>query len=250
MSADLVCKLVVWTLDGKRHRGSGYPITPNRIITAAHVVADAAPSENPETDSDVRQIELFFGAHTERLDAPVYIEWNGADVGVDAAVLRCQLPPEYQPTHRLQTASVDKPTTEWVAQGYTDIGQETRADGIDVYRGWLARLRIDTPTVTLNAENGPMATEEWAGGSGSMVFDAETGQTALAVVTDYQGGKKLDQLVAVPILLAPIGKDEGRVLQRYSVQVVSAAGGPPRPCYSRYHVKVRRLGPRPSPLGC
>jgi len=43
MKPELICEIIVHTQAGKSRRGSGYPITPNRILTAAHVVKDAKP---------------------------------------------------------------------------------------------------------------------------------------------------------------------------------------------------------------
>ena len=212
MEPNLVCKIEVETSGGKRRRGSGYPIRPNRIITAAHVIADAAPAEDGAAEGDARRITLFFGVKAEKLDSPVFIEWCGKDRGVDVAVLRCSLLPELQPAHRLLTHALKKPIA-WFAHGYTDFGKQKRPDGRDGYYGQLIALPDDLPTVALDTINGPIVTKEWKGGSGSVVFDSGTGQMALAVVTEYQDGKKLDQLVAVPIcylLNSPTTKDEFR----------------------------------------
>jgi hypothetical protein len=195
---DLVCKLVVQTVSGKKYRGSGYPITPNRIITAAHVVADAAPVADPDPKGDARQIILSFGPEGQTIDTPVYIEWCGVDDDVDVAVLRCQLPSELQPTHRLLTKPPDTPV-KWFARGYTDFGKQNWPGGKDDYHGELTKFGDSESTVPLDCEQGLITSVQWQGGSGSVAFDSATAQTALAVITDFQGGKKLDQLVGVPI---------------------------------------------------
>jgi hypothetical protein len=209
---NLVCKIEVETSGGKRRRGSGYPIGPNRIITAAHVIAEAAPAEDGAAEGDARRITLFFGVLAEKLNSSVFIEWCGKDCGVDVAVLRCRLPPALQPAHRLLTHALKKPS-EWFAHGYTDFGKHKHPYGRDGYDGKLNAFSDDQPTVVLNTSNGPIVPQAWKGGSGSVVFDSDTGQVALAVVTEYQDGKKLDQLVAVPIcylLNAPTTKDRFR----------------------------------------
>jgi hypothetical protein len=118
----LVCKIVVRTTNGKRYRGSGYPITPDRIITAAHVVADAAYKEDAALKGAARDITLAFGVEEQTLGTPVYLEWCGIDVGVDVAVLRCQLPAVLQPAHQLLTTPPKTPI-KWEAQGYTEFSK-------------------------------------------------------------------------------------------------------------------------------
>lgn len=197
MQPDLVCKITVQTPNGT-WRGSGYPITPNRIITAAHVVADAAYTGAPEAAEAPRDITLTFGSQGSPVDGPVSVVWCGIEAGVDVAVLRCQLPIELQPSHALLTAPPPTPIA-WHAQGYTDFGKTKRPGGKDAYDGTLAQFSETDATVPLGCTDGLVTTKQWAGGSGSVAFDGLTPQTALAVITKYQSGKKRDQLVAVPL---------------------------------------------------
>lgn len=198
MQPDLVCKITVQTPDGKQWRGSGYPITPNRIITAAHVVADAAYQEEPAVPGAARQIPLTFGSQETRIDGPIAVVWCGAEVGVDVAVLSCQLPLALQPAHALLTTPPSTPIA-WHAQGYTDFGSTKRPGGKDAYEGTLPQFSATEATVALGCPDGPVTSKKWAGGSGSVAFDRDTSQTALAVITTYQSGKKRDQLMAVPL---------------------------------------------------
>ena len=102
MKPDLVCKIVVRTANGERYRGSGYPITPNRIITAAHVVADAAYREDATLKGAARDITLTFGVKNKPWTLlSLSMVWHRC--GVDVAVLRCQLPAALQPAHELLT---------------------------------------------------------------------------------------------------------------------------------------------------
>lgn len=96
MDPGLVCKIVTTTANGQSPRGTGYPITPNRIITAAHVVDDAVPVAGDDPDADVRQIRISFGVREKQVEGPVAIEWSGTTIGVDVAVLRCGLKSEWQ----------------------------------------------------------------------------------------------------------------------------------------------------------
>ena len=193
MDPKLVCRIEVQTDSGKAYIGSGYPITPDRIITAAHVVVQAAVASD-----DARQITLFFGSREEKVDAPVYLEWCGEDYGVDVAVLKCELPPSFHLTHRLLTAPPSTPI-DWFAQGYTDFGEEKRPGGKDAYAGSLTVFDDDESRVALECRGGLLDFEQWGGASGSLAFDAKTARTALAVITWYQSGKIDDQLVAVPL---------------------------------------------------
>ncbi len=198
MESKLVCKIDVETSDGRKLRGTGYPITPDRMITAAHVVTDAKRAKEGSADGDPRCITLSCGLPAQKLTTPVWLEWSGREQGVDVAVLRCELPPDLLPIHHLATQSLDK-LTKWRAQGYTDFGKRRRPDHKDDYYGTLGTLAIESPTVVLNVDNGLTQAQQWRGGSGSVAFEADMPQRALAVITACQDGKKLDQLVAVPL---------------------------------------------------
>jgi hypothetical protein len=196
MNPRLVCKVVVRKANGQACIGSGYPITPNRIITASHVVVDAALIIDDAAGGEAREITLLFGVDQEDANAPVYIEWN--DPNLDIAVLRCQLLPHLQPAHDLLKRPPDTPI-EWFAQGYTDFGKKRRPGGKDGYYGTLNKFADNEATVALGCPDGPISSQDWAGGSGSVVFDSQTAKTALAVVIEYEQGRKLDSLIAVPI---------------------------------------------------
>jgi len=193
---DLVCKIVVRTASGEQYRGSGYPITPNRIITAAHVVADAGDKEEAALEGTARDITLAFGTQAKPLDTPVFIEW--CDTEVDIAVLRCQLPAALQPAHQLLTTPPQTPV-KWEAQGYTEFGKAKRQGGQDKYNGTLLTFSAKEATVPLGCDQGLITSAQWEGGSGSVAFDQEPARTALAVITKYQSGKTHDLLIAIPL---------------------------------------------------
>ena len=188
----LVCKIKVQKHSGP-YIGSGYPITRNRVITAAHVITDAMPTTDQAYD-----ITLSFGTRAKTVAGPVYIEWDGKDKGVDVAVLRCELPDDLQPAHLLLSIPPGTPIS-WFAKGYTESGERTLGDVPDDYRGTLSKFSNEDSFVALESTSGPIKSEQWEGGSGSVAFDSETAKTALAVITDYQDGKKRDRLIAVPI---------------------------------------------------
>lgn len=214
MKPELVCKIEARTEEGEESWGSGYPITPNRIITAAHVVVDAARIEDETLEGDAHDIRLSFGPKGKTVETPVYLAW--LDEGVDVAVLRCELPDEFRPTHRLLT----KPRankTDWEAKGFTVYGSKNRPNGMDDFHGRFASFAEDSQTLALEAANAPLEPEQWKGGSGSVVFEEKT-QTALAVITEYAGGKKLDDLIGVPIcylLNSEATKDDFRQAIRF-----------------------------------
>lgn len=217
MNPKLVCRIEVRTASGDEYIGSGYPIMPDRIITAAHVVTHAASNENYATEGNARQITLFFGSREEKIDTPVFLEWCGQGCGVDVAVLKCELPESLHPTHRLLIAPPKTPIG-WFAQGYTDFGDEKRPGGKDAYEGRLTVLSDDESTVPLECWGGLLDSKQWASGSGSLAFDSKTARTALAVITRYQSGKMDDQLVAVPmcyLLNASVTRDTFRAAIRF-----------------------------------
>ena len=195
---ELVCKIVATTVDGD-YRGTGYPITPNRIITAAHVVDAAVKVEDNASERDARQIKILFGGNETEVEGLVSIEWSGASSGVDVAVLRCELEAAWQPGHELLTEP-PKAFIEWYARGYTEYGESGRVGGKDAYYGRLMPFAEEEPVVALGCHEGLVSSQQWAGGSGSVAFlNSPTVHQALAVITDYQGGEKQDQLIAVPL---------------------------------------------------
>lgn len=198
MDFDLVCEIQIETAESRKFFGTGYPIAPNRIITANHVVADAKSDESHASEGDARAITLTFVAKGITVSGPVYIEWSGAKAGVDVAVLRCELPAAVQPAHKLQT---EPPGTEveWLAQGYTDYGKERRQDGKDDWRGRVTAFTDHNSSVALECSSGPSDPEKWNGGSGSLAFDLRT-RAAVAVITKHEReGKTRDHLIAVPL---------------------------------------------------
>ena len=215
MKPELVCKIEVRTEEGEESWGSGYPITPNRIITAAHVVADAARVGETTLEGDVRDIKLTFGPTGKTVERPVYLEW--CDEKVDVAVLRCKLPDEFRPIHQLLTEPRTH-KTDWEAKGFTVYGDKNRPNKLDDLHGRLASFAEADSSVALEAGNAPLKSKQWKGGSGSVAFDEKT-QTALAVITDYAGGKKLDELIGVPLcylLNSELTKDSFRSAIQYA----------------------------------
>jgi hypothetical protein len=238
MDPKLVCKVVVDAEDGHTYRGSGYPIAANRIITAAHVVAEAL------------NIRLFFGPQQDKIDTPVKIEWSGRDNGIDVAVLRCELPSQYHPYHRLLTTPPNTPM-KWFAHGFTKIAQGSRTGDIDDYHGELTKFADIQQVVALESQDGPIQAEQWQGGSGSVAFDSDTSQIALAVITRYQGGKKTRSFGGgADLLSAQFGLDSGRLSPRDSIQFVRAAGSLLPEGHSGRRLKVDCARIRKSPRDC
>src|SRR5262245_40319988 len=143
---DLVCKIVVRMANGERYRGSGYPITPNCIITAAHVVADAAYKEVSALKDAARNITLTFGVAEKPLDTPVSIAW--CDTTVDVAVLHCPLPAALQPAHAHELLSTPPKTLmKWHAQGHTEFGKAKRPGGKEEYWGTQPTFSAEEATI-------------------------------------------------------------------------------------------------------
>jgi len=212
VNPDRVCKIVAQTASGERYRGSGYPITPNCIITAAHVVAEAAYKEDTALKGAARDLALSFGVEEKPLDIPVSIAW--CDTAMDVAVLHCRLPAALQPAHAHELLTTPPKTPmKWHAQGYTEFGKAKRPGGKEEYWGTQPAFSAKEATIALSCDVGLINPEQWAGGSGSVAFDTDTSRMALAVITAYQSGKTNDQLVAVPIcylLNSEATKDEFR----------------------------------------
>lgn len=205
MDPDLVCKILVTTPNGKKVRGSGYPITRDRIITAAHVV-DTGPKLVPvnvdDASSAQAKIELYFGPNSERVDCPCQVIWTGATAGIDVAILSCELPDRLQPTHLLPIKPLTTPT-DWFAHGYTEFRREkliARGDHqTHPFEGRFPSFSAAQYSVSLGCTDGLDRVENWKGGSGSCAFDSTSAQWMLAVITRFESGHQLDHFIAVPI---------------------------------------------------
>ena len=184
MDPKLVCRIIVTREDGEKRRVSGYPIARDRILTAAHDIVDANRAEAHASEGDARDIELFFRGENEPVKGPVFLQWNGQPAGVDVAVLRCQLPEDRQPTHRLPSQPPQS-LERWIAQGYTDFAKRKRDGEPDEYYGSIPTVSGTDAKIYLPCDVGPKEKGEWAGASGSVAFEKDS-QLPLAVITAFE----------------------------------------------------------------
>jgi hypothetical protein len=201
MDPKLVCKIEVRETSGQVKRGTGYIIAPDRVITAAHVVRDAADSPDA--------IQLYCGEGPKRslVGGACAVLWNGQlePTPVDVAVLECSLPPHLIPRDLVLLHGRLPQPVLWHASGFSTAAREWQQDAIHTYYGEMPVVAEHNGETSVDCTNGPRPTvdateaELWGGVSGSSIFEKAGSQRLLAVVTHFVGGKLLPSLLVVPL---------------------------------------------------
>lgn len=210
MDPNLVCKIVV-VKNGTSRRGTGYPIAPDKILTASHVVRGAD------------RIDLFFPGRSAAIPQAdsIAVIWDGKDKdGVDVAVLKCELPDRLWPNSLRMECSGLNETVTWEAHGYASKVKDRTND--DIYRfGGLQFPRADdgASVVDVPCISGPdrattqepgdedktdVRVKDWKGVSGCGVFECAGSHRMLGVVTEYVPDEQKPTLrvVRLPYLFA------------------------------------------------
>lgn len=237
LDKSLICKIVVTTKTGNSVRGTGYLVAAGRILTAAHVVENAA--DRPQA------IQLYFGENNKRHDpddSPT-VCWNGKVQGcngrrdVDVAVINGKLPDELSPkTLRLPTDEIQ--ATEFQGCGLSAAGRVAAENGFYDFSGDFPLATGETHEHSVDCKNGPEAEDDtsladlWSGVSGACVFDKHQNRL-LAVVTHHVGRHKLPRLKVVPMPF--LLRDQGF---RNAIRFGAAADGDRRNELAREKLRV------------
>jgi len=180
MNPKLVARIKAPDTAGKSSIGTGYPISHEWVLTAAHVVAF--------DDRDVAPITVEWLSHKPVEVMEVKLLDN------DIALLRCVVPavigtPIFLPIDKLPDEQIG-----WKSAGYPDV------NGCNLFDA-MGRFGVDLgdPTISLTLDD-TCRRDEWGGMSGAPVFK---GDRLCAVITthDQRMGKRLNA-VSIPWLLA------------------------------------------------
>lgn len=207
MNSDLCCKIFVKKAGSGYVRGTGYPLSATRLITAWHVVEEAF-SATPQVGERSTKIELQFGPTCRKVPSPeISLEW--VDSKLDVAVLSCSLPNDL-PIKQFDYAPSSTRREDWHSRGYTEYGREKNAviqGGLDTFGGVFGPWSDTEPTIKIESTNGvkantlPAQHEGWKGCSGTVVFVQYSDllpEEHLGVVTQFLAGTERHQLVVVP----------------------------------------------------
>lgn len=191
-----IAEVIVTTTAGGRRRGSGYRISDAAVLTAFHVVAEAA------------EVQVRFDAdRPSQWVAAAVVAWS--DAGTDVAVLAFEPEPGATPLAPARFGRIGDDrhaVVEVHAAGFPLWKQRRRADG-RVFRelhqadgtvAALSNLRTGTLeiTVPVAAADPDPKVSPWSGMSGAAVW---AGCHIVGVVAEHHRGEGLGRLTAARI---------------------------------------------------
>jgi hypothetical protein len=166
MDKNQLVEIFVPTRDGadSGQIGTGYPVAPDRILTARHVLFPASRDETRRIE--VRWYHLLGEARQWR---PIdRIVWDGGTES-DAALIAVGFPAGVHPTALL---SGNMPVTgaQWESEGFARAGKKSdRRDPVGL-KGQLYAMADTARTFELGVDDTTSLTDGWKGVSGSPVF--------------------------------------------------------------------------------
>lgn len=194
--------------------GTGYPVAPDRIITARHVLTDQQGQVSPRI-----QVRWYYAPETSSaLGPPTLRRWIDVDVGtlafednqLDIAVVAFEFPDGLRDWSVLSEGFIAK-RTAWLSEGFIEAGKREQRRNAEAFSGTVENDReYPAGTMMLNVTAPPQfastrdkdADEDhqseslWRGGSGSPVM----ANGALAgVITSCPHDYGAARLRAVPI---------------------------------------------------
>lgn len=201
MDPRLVCQIFVRNASGEGiSRGTGYPITHDRVLTARHVVAP--PDASPVSIEVIFEYEESDGSGKPQAIILKYtatsVTCGAAAEQADVAVLDVKLPDSLQPSHLLlhEPPLVD---TRVRGQGFPKLTKNQKKGKKDGFRGRLRTFTKAETYVPFDVENSPQDKTQWCGASGSAVFDNNVPSRMFGVLTAGRDGKVQSQLCIVPL---------------------------------------------------
>jgi hypothetical protein len=189
-----VARIFVPTSGDRGNNGTAYPIAPNRVITAAHVLKDERDGKTIWHD----RAEVLWNQHeaTANLDwQPATVKWNGHNEGFDIAVLETMIPPQF---NRYAEASWTSPPIgrEFHLRGFAAVGKRgDDREAVSFLGKSLAHLPIDEE-IPIGVFFAPEIEAGWQGASGSPVI---IDNKLFAVIVNCPFGIASSQVRAISI---------------------------------------------------
>jgi len=179
---DLVA-LVEATGEGRTCLGTGYLVAPGVVLTAAHVVDEAQPTN----------LRAVFAADDEEEDT-VRILWTGSHKSLDAALLGLSTKRKPRGTSAIRK-HLPSPTQPWDSKGFALRSSSFPGGHTDPSRyGGTVVETGDGSWIELRADSPP---ETWAGLSGAPLF--VEGALTGVVITQPGGYRKKDRIRALSL---------------------------------------------------
>jgi hypothetical protein len=194
MWKDSIAEIFVPTgSDGNKGEiATGYPVAPNRVLTAYHAVCPTSAQRD-----EGRPIEIRWH-HSKAVSAwqPVQgIAWEGEQW--DLILLDCLLPPEVSPWEIFPSDHKPLDDMRWASVGFPRVGG--KRDGVREpfhMKGGVFSMLESDPTFALEADAGPPLAEDWQGASGGPVV---VNGRILGVIVQVPPNLEAKRLQAVPM---------------------------------------------------
>ena len=167
-SLQYIARIFVPTTGDKGNNGTAYPIAPNRVITAAHVLKEERNGKAIWHNS----AGVLWNQHQSTVGIDwqtATVKWNGHDEGFDVAVLETELPTEIR---GYAEPSWNPPPigAGFHLRGFAAVGKRDEDRQAVSFEGKvLAHLPIDDE-IPIGVSFGPDLEAGWRGASGSPVL--------------------------------------------------------------------------------
>ena len=204
LDADLVAEITL--IDSETGEtcsaGTGYPISADRIVTAAHVLFDE-DTHQFLCNSPKVTVSFHGEQFPDSIKTDVESVWNGFEVAsVDAAVLRCVFPRNVLPDHEFPSGPLKEAGIRWHSRGFSSGGDEHEL--LDSVEGSMPTSSSGDPTVNLSSDQSKVDWKKWKGVSGAPVFradrDSDLGKPLfIGLITDYSDIDRDDHFTMVPM---------------------------------------------------
>lgn len=150
---------------------TGYPVAPNKILTARHALFPEDGSGRPD------KIEVRWHYLKDLGDAydwqPATIFECGLDDALDVAVLECRFPENIRIDCYLLSKNPSK-QLEWESEGFPRVGKRDEyRKAVDLW-GTVAKAADNRDELTVDIEASVAEGALWKGASGSPVFWKDT----------------------------------------------------------------------------
>jgi len=170
VNKDLVVEIFVPTLGSAGSEGmiaTGYPVAPDRILTARHAFF---PAEGPARDEG-RPIEVRW--HYKDADD----DWHPAqDIAWeserwDLALLACAFPAPVAANRGVLSAALPSEPMRWKSVGFPRVGgrRDNKRKHFDM-QGKVYSMLSTAERFAISEEAGPTTEDDWKGASGAPVF--------------------------------------------------------------------------------
>ncbi|MBF0107561.1 MAG: hypothetical protein HQL76_00080 [Magnetococcales bacterium] len=189
---DFVVIISVPTTDDLAELATGYPVAPNLILTARHVL------EPEDRDRDKSVKAKWWGYKPEEKDDQGWLEaeivWCGKD-DLDAALLR--LPERSWTPKEYLFLSSERPRegTEWASEGFPHVARREDCPKSASFHGKVYSMMDSKPYFEISEDANPVREEGWKGVSGMAVVVQDK---LIGIVQSIPSGFDGKRLHAVP----------------------------------------------------